>query len=144
MGDDPSHLWVSLPSGIVAERAGARAAAVQVRSSSGEPSENRCPRVAAVLARSGGVVFERDAIKPGERVPDVRFVVDRQGAVTLRVHVCERTVREPRPLFLGQLRHARPNLPAPPAIPGMDLAGNARETATLLPGEDIEEGALRR
>jgi len=26
----------------------------------------------------------------------------------------------------------------------MDLAGNARETATLLPGADIEEGALRR
>ena len=41
-------------------------------------------------------------------------------------------------------RHARPNVPAPPAIPGMDLAGNARETATLLPGADIEEGALRR
>ena len=80
-----------------------------------------------------GVVFERDAIEPGERVPDMRFVVDRHAAVTLRVHVRERTVREPRS-----------NLPAPPAIPGMGLAGNARETATLLPGEDIEEGALRR
>jgi hypothetical protein len=42
------------------------------------------------------------------------------------------------------LSYDRPNLPAPPAIPGMDLAGNARETATLLPGADIEEGALRR
>jgi len=92
----------------------------------------------------GGVDGGRDAIEPGERGPDVRFVVDRQAAVTLRVHVRERTVREPRPLFLGQLRHARPNLPAPPAIPGMDLAGNARETATLLSGADIEEGALRR
>ena len=80
-----------------------------------------------------GVVFERDAIEPGERVPDMRFVVDRHAAVTLRVHVRERTVREPRS-----------NLPAPHAIPGMGLAGNARETATLLPGEDIEEGALRR
>src|SRR6476660_2889442 len=30
------------------------------------------------------------------------------------------------------LSYDRPNLPAPPAIPGMDLAGNAREIATLL------------
>ena len=58
------------------------------------------------------------------RVPAMRFVVDRQAAVTLRVHLRERTVREPRPLLV-QLRHARPNLPAPPAIPGMDLAGSA-------------------
>ena len=68
----------------------------------------------------------------------------RQAAVTLRVHVRERTVREPRPLLLGQLRHAGPNVPAPPAIPGLDLAGNARETATPLPGADIEDGAPRR
>jgi hypothetical protein len=42
------------------------------------------------------------------------------------------------------LSYDRTNLPAPPAIPGMDHAGNARESATLLPGADIEDGALRR
>ena len=31
-----------------------------------------------------------------------------------------------------------------PRFPGWIYAGNARESATLLPGADIEEGALRR
>jgi hypothetical protein len=36
------------------------------------------PRTGSFL---GGIVLEGDALEPGERVPNVRFVVDRQASL---------------------------------------------------------------
>jgi hypothetical protein len=54
---------------------------------------------------AAGLVLEVDPIEPGERVPDVRLVVDRQAPSAVRVDVGERAVRQLRPRSSIECRH---------------------------------------
>ena len=57
-------------------------------------------------ALAGGVVLEADLAEPGERVPDVRLVVDRQPPPAARVDIGEGAGGELGPLAGDQSRHA--------------------------------------
>ncbi len=61
------------------------------------------PRARTVTRR---VVFELDLAEPGQRVADVRRVVDREPPVALRIDVGERSIRERSPVGRREPRHA--------------------------------------
>ena len=64
---------------------------------------------------AGRLVLEVDLVEPGERVADVRLVVDREAPAAGRIDQRKRAVRQLRPLGGIESRHAS-TITTPPAM----------------------------
>ena len=81
-----------------------------------------CVQEPPASSLSGSVVLERDPVEAGERIPYMRFVIDRQPTLAVGVDVGERAVGELRPFAGFELGHL-PTIYAAPDVGGRGLLG---------------------